>query len=243
MIHCPWRLWTCSFKRLLTYFSFSLKAHITRVEYGTFYGKPAVLVVIKCNFDSSYADKRDYLRASAISVKLPPSISTDKTPRILAYAPELVHGSLSTDQKKSEWETAATVGFSGHDETVQARLSNKTIVAKVQGNMGGVQNERIFWRAEETPMSPEGVRTVPSLLQVAFIVEHEQGKRFTARFFLEADRNLFAQNGSHKGKHYLKYFTFDPSKPRLPQGMTPFGPDFGKNLLKLHKLTAVSGPS
>jgi hypothetical protein len=200
-----------------------------------------VLVVTKCNFDSLSADRQDRLRSIAISVKLTPSIPTDKTPRVLAYAPKLVHGSLSPDQKKYLWETTSSVGFSRHDEKVQARASNITIVAEVQRSRDGAQHETVFWTAEESPISPKEVSTAPSILQTAFIIEHEQGKRFDAKYTLEA--NLSLAPGAQNRIRECTYYIFDPWKPHLPQGMTPFGPDFGKNLLKLHELTAVSGPS
>lgn len=217
-----------------------MQVGVTHKEWGTFHGKLAVLVVTKCNFNSFYVDT---LRAYAISVKLRPSIPTDKTPRVLAYAPELVHGSLSTDQKKSEWETAKTVGFSRNGETMQvtARISDKTIVTEVKGGMTGVHSNILLWTAEESPISPKGVCTIPSILQVAFIVEYEPRKPFNVDYIFEGRRSLAAGNKNRRIKR--QSYTFDPSKPSVSQGMTPFGPEFEKNLLKLHELTAVSGPS
>lgn len=78
---------------------------------------------------------------------------------------------------------------------------------------------------------------VPFMLQVAFIVEYEPGKPFNVIYTLSA--SLRVAPGMRNRNPVCRRGVFNPSKPRTPQGMTLFGPDFEVNLPKLHELTAV----
>lgn len=113
---------------------------------------------------------------------------SEDQPEVLAFAPELVYGEVSKEQRKWHWELAVPVGYT--DSAFNAGL-NATVGGDreyVQGNRAAVigsetgqSRNGILWTLEESKTSEKGIRGVPAIFNVACLVRH-RNRPFQGRF-------------------------------------------------------------
>jgi hypothetical protein len=208
-----------------------------------------MLIVIKYTFHSFYPNTGRRFKNARIEAKFRyfDSSGSEVPLRILAWAPELAYGSLSTDKTKYIWEMGSKMGISAYGLSLEAtpRIITETTVERghrivVQGSLLGTSSNGIIWTTEESPVSSNGVLGIPKILRVAFNMEHAN-QCFQGKFVLHGGVGA-TLNPSHLWDHETE-FDFDPSTPFLPLGTNAVGPTFDRIPDDLVKLTGFHEPA
>ncbi|KAF2686504.1 hypothetical protein K458DRAFT_198845 [Lentithecium fluviatile CBS 122367] len=186
-------------------FTTYMSGRLTHIEYGTFFKLPACLIImkfsfhpfrpssgtrfksglVKATFDLSKHSKflwrvRNADRLKAEKDHRDPRNRAPPTVHMLAYAPELVYGEVSTEHRKWHWSIALPIGITIGAVAAGVEPSIGSEKVHIQGNRAVVQGSEtgeasngVVWSLEESPISEKGARGIPAIFTVACIVQHD----------------------------------------------------------------------
>jgi len=174
-------------------------AKFDTVQYGTYNGRPACLIIMTYIFHASNPSVHRFRRATIeIKFTLPPSPAKPRAkPRpveILSYAPEKAYGMLSFSKvtSKRQLSVPISIGNSLISASVTPKMSREEEALKgsrlvMEASERGQPPSRVVWSVVENEHSPDGLVGIPSRIRTVVIVGLKPDEdKFQATFRVEA---------------------------------------------------------
>jgi len=179
-----------------------LSGRFETVQYGSYRGRRACLLIMTFTFHSSDPKSHRFRRAK-IDIEFSPfnanttngkGKSKKPSPEILSLAPERAYGIISTSKetKTQGLSGSLTIGNSLVSGSLSPSLTHVSeyVVGHrsvIESSLRGVSRQRVVWTVIENEHHPDGVLGIPSRLRTAVLVGLPDDElKFSARFEVEA---------------------------------------------------------